>query len=144
MRNQSETICKVAYLIRAGCRGSVMGGWGQMAANGLPLGVIVIGHLPPARTAHGCASPESTGGRLPGMSRRVGESTHGNLTPATHHLRAAGLRGASFTPGTRRDQCLIQETAFFFKQWGGKNKKAAGRLLEERTWDEMPLTACVH
>ena len=30
---------------------------------------------------------------------------------------------------------------FFFKQWGGKNKKKAGRLLDGRTWDEMPLIA---
>jgi protein gp37 len=29
-------------------------------------------------------------------------------------------------------------TAFFFKQWGGKNKKAAGRILNGRTYDEMP------
>jgi protein gp37 len=28
--------------------------------------------------------------------------------------------------------------AFFFKQWGGVQKKRAGRLLEGRTWDEMP------
>jgi len=27
---------------------------------------------------------------------------------------------------------------FFFKQWGGANKKKAGRLLEGRTWDELP------
>ena len=27
---------------------------------------------------------------------------------------------------------------FFFKQWGGENKKRAGRLLDGRTWDEMP------
>ncbi|HYV35778.1 MAG TPA: DUF5131 family protein [Gemmataceae bacterium] len=27
---------------------------------------------------------------------------------------------------------------FFFKQWGGRNKKAAGRMLDGRTWDEMP------
>ena len=27
---------------------------------------------------------------------------------------------------------------FFFKQWGGTNKKKAGRVLEGRTWDEMP------
>lgn len=37
-----------------------------------------------------------------------------------------------------RDQCLVQKTPFFFKQWGGVKKKAAGRLLEGRTWDEMP------
>lgn len=38
-----------------------------------------------------------------------------------------------------RDQCLISETPFFFKQWGGVNKKKNGRLLENRTWDESPL-----
>lgn len=37
-----------------------------------------------------------------------------------------------------RDQCQRSDVAFFFKQWGGKNKKKAGRLLEGRTWDEMP------
>lgn len=37
-----------------------------------------------------------------------------------------------------RDQCLTQHVAFFFKQWGGTNKKAAGRLLDGRTWDQMP------
>ncbi|HYT90071.1 MAG TPA: DUF5131 family protein [Gemmataceae bacterium] len=28
---------------------------------------------------------------------------------------------------------------FFFKQWGGRKKKAAGRQLDGRTWDEKPL-----
>lgn len=40
-----------------------------------------------------------------------------------------------------RDQCDAAGVPFFFKQWGGRNKKKAGRLLEERTWDEMPITA---
>jgi protein gp37 len=35
--------------------------------------------------------------------------------------------------------CRKHKTAFFFKQWGGVNKKAAGRMLEGRTWDEMPM-----
>jgi protein gp37 len=35
-------------------------------------------------------------------------------------------------------QCRKYGTAFFFKQWGGKNKKAAGRMLRGRVWDEMP------
>ncbi|MCA9437769.1 MAG: DUF5131 family protein, partial [Candidatus Omnitrophica bacterium] len=39
-----------------------------------------------------------------------------------------------------RDQCIEQDVAFFFKQWGGKNKKKAGRMLSGRTWDEMPRT----
>jgi protein gp37 len=34
--------------------------------------------------------------------------------------------------------CRRSGTAFFFKQWGGKNKKAAGRTLNGRTYDEMP------
>ncbi|MGA2157967.1 MAG: phage Gp37/Gp68 family protein [Dehalococcoidia bacterium] len=38
-----------------------------------------------------------------------------------------------------RDQCKSAEISFFFKQWGGVNKKRAGRELEGRTWDEMPL-----
>ncbi|MFN3201628.1 MAG: DUF5131 family protein [Bradymonadia bacterium] len=37
-----------------------------------------------------------------------------------------------------RDQCLRAEVAFFFKQWGGTNKKRAGRTLQGRTWDQMP------
>ena len=37
-----------------------------------------------------------------------------------------------------RDQCLKAGVPFFFKQWGGTNKKKSGRLLENRTWDEMP------
>lgn len=40
-----------------------------------------------------------------------------------------------------RDQCLVSRVPFFFKQWGGVNKKEAGRLLEGRTWDEMPVKA---
>ena len=37
-----------------------------------------------------------------------------------------------------RDQCLSANVPFFFKQWGGVNKKKSGRLLDGRTWDEMP------
>ncbi|BCA59815.1 hypothetical protein HMP06_2584 [Sphingomonas sp. HMP6] len=34
--------------------------------------------------------------------------------------------------------CRRAGTAFFFKQWGGRNKKAAGRKLRGRTYDEYP------
>lgn len=37
-----------------------------------------------------------------------------------------------------RDQCQDKKVPFFFKQWGGINKKKAGRVLEGRTWDEKP------
>lgn len=42
-----------------------------------------------------------------------------------------------------RDQCLREGTPFFFKQWGGVNKKKAGRLLDGRTWDQMPTPYAV-
>ena len=58
------------------------------------------------------------------------------------------ITGGESGPGARpmqpewvrsiRDQCLAQDVPFFFKQWGGFNKKKAGRLLDDRTWDEMP------
>lgn len=35
-------------------------------------------------------------------------------------------------------QCKEQNVAFFFKQWGGKNKKKTGRILNGRTYDEYP------
>lgn len=37
-----------------------------------------------------------------------------------------------------RDQCVSNGVPFFFKQWGGVNKKKAGRLLEGKIWDQMP------
>jgi len=37
-----------------------------------------------------------------------------------------------------REQCKAAGVPFFFKQWGGRNKKKAGRILEGRTWDDMP------
>lgn len=37
-----------------------------------------------------------------------------------------------------RNQCRRANVPFFFKQWGGVNKKKTGRELEGRTWDEMP------
>jgi len=41
-----------------------------------------------------------------------------------------------------QDACEESGTAFFFKQWGGKNKAKTGRTLHGRTWDEFPATAC--
>lgn len=38
-----------------------------------------------------------------------------------------------------RRNCARQGVAFFFKQWGGHNKKATGRELNGRTWDEYPV-----
>jgi protein gp37 len=38
-----------------------------------------------------------------------------------------------------RDQCVKHDVAFFFKQWGGRNKKAAGRELEGTTHNTFPM-----
>lgn len=37
-----------------------------------------------------------------------------------------------------RDSCIDEGVAYFFKQWGGHRPKSGGRLLDGRTWDEMP------
>ena len=37
-----------------------------------------------------------------------------------------------------RDRCQKENIDFFFKQWGGVNKKKAGRLLDGKIYDEMP------
>jgi protein gp37 len=78
-----------------------------------------------------------------------------SLEPLLGPLRKLKLRGIDWVivggesgPGARpanpawvtdiRDQCVRAGLAFFFKQWGGVQKKKAGRELEGRTWDEMP------
>lgn len=38
-----------------------------------------------------------------------------------------------------RDKCLESRVPFFFKQWGGTNKRASGRVLDGKTWDEYPV-----
>jgi protein gp37 len=60
------------------------------------------------------------------------------------------IAGGESGPGSRpmnidwvrsiRDQCREAGVAFHFKQWGGVNKKTAGRVLDGRTWDEFPHT----
>jgi protein gp37 len=53
----------------------------------------------------------------------------------------SGPRSRPIDPGwviEIRDQCRRAGVAFFFKQWGGRNKKKTGRLLDGRTWDEVP------
>jgi protein gp37 len=39
-----------------------------------------------------------------------------------------------------RNQCQRNKVPFFFKQWGGPNRKKTGRKLEGRTWDEIPTS----
>jgi protein gp37 len=58
----------------------------------------------------------------------------------------SGPRARPFDPAWAlavRDQCLAAGTKFFHKQNGGRNKKATGRLLGGRSYDEMPEVAAV-
>ena len=53
----------------------------------------------------------------------------------------SGRRARSMHPAWAtaiRDQCVRTGVPFFFKQWGGKKRKAAGRLLDGREWNEIP------
>jgi protein gp37 len=78
-----------------------------------------------------------------------------SVEPLLGPLGAINLRGIRWVivggesgPGARplqpawvadvRDQCQRAGVAFFFKQWGGVQKKRHGRELDGRTWDEMP------
>lgn len=61
------------------------------------------------------------------------------------------IAGGESGPGARpldpdwaraiRDKCARSGVPFFFKQWGGTQRKKAGRLLDGRTWDELPAAA---
>lgn len=52
--------------------------------------------------------------------------------------RGARKMDKSWVQGILR-QCRTQKVRFFFKQWGGVNKKAAGRTLNGRIYDELPI-----
>ena len=69
-----------------------------------------------------------------------------------HKMNLKGINwvivGGESGPGARplerewvvdiKNQCVKAKVPFFFKQWGGVQKKKAGRLLDGRTWDQMP------
>ena len=60
----------------------------------------------------------------------------GESGPGHRPVRAEWIRDL-------RDRCAEQETAFFFKQWGGHRPKSGGRQLDGRTWDELPARELV-
>jgi protein gp37 len=66
--------------------------------------------------------------------------------PRIHWVIVGGESGNGARPmdpewvRSLRDQCVAAEVPYFMKQWGGRNKKATGRELDGRTWDEFPET----
>jgi protein gp37 len=63
-----------------------------------------------------------------------------------HWVIVGGESGAKARPldpewvRSIRDQCLVSDVPFFFKQWGGVRKGRSGRVLDGRTYDEFPQT----
>jgi protein gp37 len=61
-----------------------------------------------------------------------------------HWVIVGGESGPKARPMRRewvtriRDQCRRDSVPFFFKQWGGVRKAVSGRLLDGRTWDQLP------
>ena len=81
-----------------------------------------------------------------------------SLEPLLGHLPQLNLQdidwvivGGESGPGARpikekwveeiQMQCTENHVPFFFKQWGGVNKKKAGRLLKGKLWDQMPIVS---
>jgi protein gp37 len=60
----------------------------------------------------------------------------GESGPGARPMREAWVREI-------RDQCIAAGVPFFFKQWGGVQKHRTGRILDGRTWDQMPGGAAV-
>ncbi len=93
--------------------------------------------------------------RIDGLRSSGAEIKFLSLEPLLGPLPNLNLQGIDWVivggesgPGSRsmneewvleiKRQCRDVKVAFFFKQWGGFNKKKAGRKLRGRTYDEMP------
>lgn len=57
--------------------------------------------------------------------------TGGESGPGVRPIEADWVRNI-------REQCVEQDVPFFFKQWGGFNKKKNGRVLDGKEWDQIP------
>ena len=93
------------------------------------------------RTDHLRATPAAV--RFVSFEPLIGSVAGANLTGIDWAI-VGGESGPSARPMAEEwveeieELCRAAHTAFFFKQWGGRNKKAAGRTLNGRTYDEMP------
>jgi protein gp37 len=99
--------------------------------------------------------------RIDQLRRAVASRRFLSVEPLLEDIGAVELTGIDWVivggesgPGARpmsaewvrkvRDQCVDQNVAFFFKQWGGVRKHTTGREIDGRTWDEFPgpATTC--
>ena len=90
------------------------------------------------RFAHSTSSEHSRSHKVP-----LGPIPRLPLT-GIHWIIVGGESGPECRPmepdwvRTIRNRCLERGVPFFFKQWGGVNKKKSGRTLDGRTWNELP------
>ncbi|RPD51157.1 DUF5131 family protein [Paracnuella aquatica] len=97
------------------------------------------------KVMHRIADLRSTGARVKFLSCEplIGPIPNMNLT-GIDWVIVGGESGRKPRPMKEEwaldilEQCKSADVKFFFKQWGGTNKKRTGRLLLDQTWDEMP------
>ena len=94
-------------------------------------------------------------GRIDSLRRIPAAIRFVSAEPLLGSLHGMDLRGVAWVivggesgPGARpmrpqwareiRDMCVSADIPFFFKQWGGVNRKLTGRLLDGREWNEEP------
>ncbi|MGZ8285718.1 MAG: DUF5131 family protein [Allosphingosinicella sp.] len=105
------------------------------------VGVSVEDDRAKVRITHLQAAPAAV--RFLSVEPLVGPVGQMNLD-GIHWVIAGGESGPRARPmhidwaREVRDQCKVQDVAFFFKQWGGSRPKSGGRALDGREWNELP------
>lgn len=95
-------------------------------------------------TCPGCGRSESWTGSHVANKRSAGTFSGWTNRQPIDWTVVGGESGPKARPMNKdwarslRDQCTAAGIPFFFKQWGGKNKKKAGRELDGREWNEFP------
>jgi len=94
--------------------------------------------------------------RIATLRKTRATNTFLSIEPLLEDLGEIDLAGISWVivggesgPGARpieadwvrsiRHQCLAAKVPFFFKQWGGTQKKKAGKVLDNRIYNEFPV-----
>lgn len=93
--------------------------------------------------------------RISDLAKTPAHIKYLSIEPMISEIKPISLKGIDWVivggesgPGSRpmeenwvisiRDKCVKSNVPFFFKQWGGVNKKQTGRLLKGKTWDQYP------
>jgi hypothetical protein len=80
-------------------------------------------------------------GNLPGMVQELPTQFNDATQRTIELIDVLWLKGNSILSARILKDLPVTDSTdvpFFFKQWGGVRKKRAGRVLEGRTWDQIP------